>query len=614
MYNIRKLTGNMTAIEVANVLKGVHESGLSAEQITAALFGREDRSLVSIRGDSEYGKTVRAVMPDGMDAEQFRWYLDGIRDENTTEDTYIIGQNALGKTLTVEAVNVRLLGGALIGNSLSVPVAVDTFDSLELWSVPSKSTLTLAQSGDDGVSATDKPAGIRLKGDGTSYPGVRTQKILSQVIDGDELGVVVVGIEKKIPVMNINLVAQFGIDDDYVGFYLDTEAAPWGVDYLSYGKDTVINKTIWEAYHASENAELAALTGIDNVQVRIFNTHAPYAADVVLNGWYHTAKGKGTVVMGFDDGEDTIRTIAAPYMAQYGFKGTAYIPTEVIGISDSLNWEQVRALKDSYDWDIALDGLPDDSDMTAQPSVADAVAYCMKGQADLKARGLLSDAANFICYPFGNHYNADMARAQIATMTADGSTTVTFDSAYVVKDGWQIFGGNVADNTVIVSGGDTDGAGVTTVELSQPVPEGELPALAVDITDAFYFDKLPQALREAGIKSGRITGGGFMYTRFGFGGREMTIPGQGWSGATLNEAIGWIDTCVLRGTSMESYMHHIMPDPEGWTPDTPNEGINVYESFFTGFIDRLAYHSEQGNLDVLRKTEWYHRDINATAP
>ena len=70
------------------------------------------------------------------------------------------------------------------------------------------------------------------------------------------------------------------------------------------------------------------------------------------------------VSFSFDDGFQSTYTKAAPTLAKYGFSGTSYVPTACIGMTTVPNtcqadqdkkymtWDQVSALKNTYNWEI----------------------------------------------------------------------------------------------------------------------------------------------------------------------------------------------------------------------------------------------------------------------
>jgi peptidoglycan/xylan/chitin deacetylase (PgdA/CDA1 family) len=54
----------------------------------------------------------------------------------------------------------------------------------------------------------------------------------------------------------------------------------------------------------------------------------------------------------FDDGYASAYTKAAPALQQYGYTGTSYVTTSYVGKTNYMKWANVKALKNSYGWEI----------------------------------------------------------------------------------------------------------------------------------------------------------------------------------------------------------------------------------------------------------------------
>lgn len=61
----------------------------------------------------------------------------------------------------------------------------------------------------------------------------------------------------------------------------------------------------------------------------------------------------GVVSLTFDDGYDEHVRVAAPLMAEAGFRGTAYVMPDQIGKPGYVTLEELTALQDRYGWDVA---------------------------------------------------------------------------------------------------------------------------------------------------------------------------------------------------------------------------------------------------------------------
>lgn len=496
--------------------------------------------------------------------------------------------------------NKTLLASIIAGMreyTLQTPTLIESFDSLTGWSAPSSGSIAL-----DTTNEVQGTGALTLRGNGVSGSSPITTKTLGASISPGNLGVVARYVYNMLPRITSGMTIQFGNG----GGTFNANTA--GVNQLSLGSGTSPGG-YWTSFHESEDAAIAANGTITQIRVRTGTQNAPYYTNASTDALYSNAKGRPTVVIGFDDGEDTTVEFALAYMNVAGFVGTVYLPVSNMGTSSRMSWAEVRTLRDAG-WAICLDGTPDDTSMTAKADVATAVTDFLSQHATLAAEGCDSDGKWFLCYPNGESCTLPTP-TQVAAMTSDGSTTVTFGAASNVTNGMSCFGVGVPDGTTVVSGG---GASTSSVVLSNAVAAQTKAAMFIDETGEFYFGRLPTALAAAGVKSARITGGGSYYTRFGFGTRAMETLGQGFSAMTLNQAKAIIDKVLLRGETIEFYIHKITADVGGWDADTANVSINVYQSFFTGLLDYLKTYSDLNQLDVLTKPQLYYRDVNAAAP
>jgi peptidoglycan/xylan/chitin deacetylase (PgdA/CDA1 family) len=61
----------------------------------------------------------------------------------------------------------------------------------------------------------------------------------------------------------------------------------------------------------------------------------------------------GVVSLTFDDTKAAAWTIAAPYMAKYGYSGTEYAIVDLVGTAGSMTLAQLQALESQYGWEVA---------------------------------------------------------------------------------------------------------------------------------------------------------------------------------------------------------------------------------------------------------------------
>lgn len=69
--------------------------------------------------------------------------------------------------------------------------------------------------------------------------------------------------------------------------------------------------------------------------------------------WFEDEPAQAVVSLTFDDGYDEHFLVAAPAMKKHGFRGTAYVMPEQVGLGGYMTLEQLRALRESYGWDVA---------------------------------------------------------------------------------------------------------------------------------------------------------------------------------------------------------------------------------------------------------------------
>lgn len=69
--------------------------------------------------------------------------------------------------------------------------------------------------------------------------------------------------------------------------------------------------------------------------------------------WFEDEPTRAVVSITFDDGYDEHFLVAAPAMKKHGFRGTAYVMPEQVGLPGYVTLEQLQALRDTYGWDVA---------------------------------------------------------------------------------------------------------------------------------------------------------------------------------------------------------------------------------------------------------------------
>ncbi len=107
---------------------------------------------------------------------------------------------------------------------------------------------------------------------------------------------------------------------------------------------------------------------------------------------------QGVVSLTFDDGYDEHFTVAAPLLAEHGFRGTAYVMPDQLGAAGYLTLDQVRALHRRYGWEIAAHHARPFTSFAPSELDAEMQSICQR----LSALGF-ADGARHLAYPEGRH-------------------------------------------------------------------------------------------------------------------------------------------------------------------------------------------------------------------
>ena len=139
------------------------------------------------------------------------------------------------------------------------------------------------------------------------------------------------------------------------------------------------------------------------------------------------AANAGEIVLNFDDGYESVYTVAFPIMQQYGIKGTVYVVTDWIGDSGYLTQAQLTALHNAG-WTIANHSyrhwwLPELTTTQITTEIQTAITY-------LTNNGF-ADGAYHFAYPYGEY---DSRVLQIAS-TLGIKTARTIDSGTINPNG-----------------------------------------------------------------------------------------------------------------------------------------------------------------------------------
>lgn len=477
------------------------------------------------------------------------------------------------------------------------PPVFESFDNVTDWVLPSRGSIELTST-------------KNVQGDAAWYYSNKTNDIGTDIVEKtgydqistEQLGTISMYVRHQLPYANKTYRLIFGQDGNLPN--LSVADAGFEVD-LQYNPKA----GYWHTFHYSEKDWLSALEYIDSTKIIVSNStsSAPNIVPTIIDSIYTKAGGMPTLVIGFDDLYDSQHDFALPYMSALGLRGTVYTPTQNVS-----NWDDLRDMRDAG-WGISIDGTPDDTSLILQSDATTAAALCVSQWADLAAEGLDSEAMYHMCYPNGEYHNAAIRPIDAGDLTSDGTTTVTFTIPVTITAGAKLVYGPVFDEDVdirVVTGG----TNVTSVVVDTAIPADTAPAVFYnDHEEPFFIGKLSTALQDAGIKSGRTTRQGDFLSRFGFANNEMELAGTALSSYSAVTAKEKIDEIILRGTTLEFYIHNIIDDAEGYVDEnTIQGGIHIYESTFTEIMDYIAEKKDAGELAVITKDELYNRDIDST--
>lgn len=139
---------------------------------------------------------------------------------------------------------------------------------------------------------------------------------------------------------------------------------------------------------------------------------------VVYDALYQDYKGKGKVIIQFDDGWSSVYTKAFPLMKEKGFVGNVGIVSSIVG---SKNYATTAQLKEMYEqgWDIF-----NHTNSHARLSTLshEQVVYEFSAAKAFLLRNQMTRAADFIAYPYGD-YNEEVV--EIASQYSRYARTTT---------------------------------------------------------------------------------------------------------------------------------------------------------------------------------------------
>lgn len=517
--------------------------------------------------------------PAGMTGVQ--WYREALTPglaktiiSGATGSTYVAQAADIGYRMVARGTLSAVLTDAVsISVVFAAAILMDTFDSISGFTVANAANATIIL---DTTAPVAEGTGGMLEevisgGTGSANGGVAFKGGLYTVsadVNGD-LGTVV-GLVKIPP--RADRQVQYAVTG--VGKVIGAMSYAAVGPIVDFGMVPV-------AYHASENASIAALgAGSWGVGLHV-RSNTPGNARARIDAAYRKAQGRPSVMITLDDLHNDDPAILDMLEAR-GLVGTLMCPSDRVDGAGLWSTSAVLMARKAKGHQIATDGTPDDASLTAQSSVENAVNRWLACRTALANKGFDPEDLKDSCYPNGDR-NDPTSPVQIAAMTGNGTTAVTFGAALgaSVADNWTIDGVGVPDNTKIVPGsiaGDR-----LSATLTNAIPAQTKPAYAINKGTTFYGRALPDALKAAGAGIFRTTGGVSQtyYSRMGLYDLQITTPGAGWTTVTLAQATSAIDQIILRGGSYMPYIH-------GLTADMPSIFDMIAAKVSAGLLDALT--------------------------
>lgn len=477
------------------------------------------------------------------------------------------------------------------------PILLEGFETASDWATSAGATLSsVANGGVQGANA------LQIKGTGTSTPKVDKANIGS--FDPANLGV-------------LALYADLGQDTIYQQTNAIRRALTrGGVEYstgtgASFGYSEATYQTpaplffggFWDAWAASEmgtSSTAGSFAGIGAGQLGAsiaLGTAVPHVPTTRVDALLARAGGRLTIMWDLDDVFNTQYLNAWPILKALGIPVTINVIANRMDQLGRLTTDMLREMQ-AGGCELGLN-TTDDGPMTGKGTVEAAIADLMADRKWCTDRGF--DPPEHLVYPNGT-YQRTGTKVLASAVTSNGTDTVTLGTAVTtVTVGMAVAGLNVPDGTTVVAV-----LSSTSLKLSSVIPAQTKPMSFTDVSDPFAPNRLPTALRAAGLKSARTTlnRGGF-HTRFGPAGRAFTMPGNPTSNKTQAQMIDMLAQARLRGQTIILYTHSIL---------TGASGVDTELSFFAWLARYVADLRDAGYADILTRTPWWMRDGSAGVP
>ncbi len=330
--------------------------------------------------------------------------------------------NRLSEEIAVQGSEIsgnRLLSSTLLRNTTKI----SNFDTDEWVQVSAESTGALT---DDTVHAKFGAKSLRI----TVNAG---QQLSIEYLPENDIAVQDMLVFFRAFIENVanldRIVMYFGTTgtglSDYLTLYGDRLVDGWNTQVVSYAQ--IVMET--------QKMPLEHINWVRvNVKAKSSGSVNVYADTLSL---VKNTMKKGSVVLAFDDGHESVYNFAKPVLDKYGFRGVVYAIRDLVGRTNYMTLEQLRTLYDNG-WDVATHSQRRLSDYTNPEDIREEL---LRNRDYLIDNGFVDSAYHFASHQ-GN-YN-DMALAEIKKLFRTHRTTVFGYATLPIVDRYQILnlGGN----------------------------------------------------------------------------------------------------------------------------------------------------------------------------
>ena len=250
------------------------------------------------------------------------------------------------------------------------------------------------------------------------------------------------------------------MNSDYISLYVKNEGVSnfsnaslrlrnSSAKYFDFSFRTLLIGASTEEWHhikidISSLAKVGGVTLTDQIteiNLTIFGTSGQLV-DMKLGGIVIDNKERASISFTFDDANLTDYTKAYNKMKEYGFKGTSYIISSAVGVTNFLSLSQMQEMYD-YGWKFGVHGT-DSKNWVGESTLAQAEAR-IKGCRDfLFNSGLIGNGLKSTAYPQGM-YNDDIIDILKKYGITHARTTIVQNNYFPIPSLYKIRGADFLD-------------------------------------------------------------------------------------------------------------------------------------------------------------------------